>query len=123
MHSNGFDVMNSEINNQFEDQVGADVENHVVNEAYEGSDNRRQVSEHDRIKLILEKNDQLVMQYRDQLVEHFSKTLFALPEHAQRDFIHSIGIYQDRHDVVYQGLTTAYQNKMSQPPVDISNYA
>ncbi len=117
---NGFDVMNSdamnsEINNQAEDDTSSDnVGNHVRSEAYEGTDNtRKQTGEYERIMRILDQNEQLVRKYGTQLVEHFSKTFFALPEDTQRDLVGEFGIYQDRHDIVYQGIIGKYEAKMN----------
>lgn len=97
MSKNGFDAIN--LGN---DTPALDSE-HVIRQAYEKPDNK--------MREIVDANERVVMNYSEQLVAHFSNTLFNLPEKVQRDFIDSISVFNDRNDVIYNGLRQKYEAK------------
>lgn len=98
MSKNGFDAINSLGND-----TPAQLDEHVLRQAYEQPENR--------MRDIIAANERVVMNYSEQLVSHFSSVLFALPEKDQRDFIDSISVFKDRHDVVYNGMRQKYEAK------------
>ncbi len=99
MSKNGFDA---NINNAGDNTPGQ-IDEHVLRQAYEQPENK--------MFEIADANERVVMNYSEQLVAHFSDVLFKLPEKVQRDFIDSISIFNDRNDVVYNGLRQKYEAK------------
>lgn len=82
---------------------------HVFQEGYEGG---KLEGDRETIMEILEANNKLVMQYSEQLCNHFSTVLQGLPQGMQDSFIQSLSVFNDKNDVVYQGMRQRYEDRM-----------
>ncbi|MBX9667508.1 MAG: hypothetical protein K2X93_07815 [Candidatus Obscuribacterales bacterium] len=102
---NGF----GEMNGDFSAPAHLPLGEHVFQEGY-GSANFE--GDGEAIMEILEANNKLVMQYRDQLCNHFSSVLSRVPQGMQDCFIESLSVFNDKNDVVYQGMRQQHEARM-----------
>lgn len=79
------------------------VGDHVLQEGYE-------MGEQSIVDLLSE-NEKLVNKYTEQLCNHFGGVLSGLPEYLQESVINSIRVFNGKHDVLYQGMVSAYDNR------------
>lgn len=94
MHSDGFDAMNTD--NSSDMNFGhfgdnAESSEQLARQAYEEPMDRITSNDSAESSMgIIDRNNQVIMQYAERLAEHFSNRLFELPAEIQAEFIASL---------------------------------